>query len=136
MARGVPGGPKKADELWKWAHREVGREEGHAHEEQNLPTERQSADAYDDRVMLGKEEPRLCRWWALDQRRAQRDGPMQRVRREGGVHTKASKSRHALAAFAVWLDGKSVFEFFHSRLKILAFSLLFFHKQAFNPAQL
>ena len=85
--------------------------------------------------MLWKEEPRLCRWSALDQRHTPRGGPMQRARREGRVHTKASKSRQGTAAFAVWLDGESVLEFFYARLKILDLSLLLFHAQAFNPAQ-
>ena len=135
IARGVPGGPTKADAPWKWARREVGKEEGHVQGEQNLPTERPSADAYDDRAMLGNDKPRLCRWSALDQRRAQHDGPMPRVRREGRVHTKASQSRHALAALAEWLDGEGVFEAFEPCFHALQLPLLLLDEQGFNLAQ-
>jgi hypothetical protein len=85
--------------------------------------------------MLGNDEPRLCRWSALDQRRAQRDGPMPRVRREGSVHTKASKSRQGMAAFAVWLDGEGVFEAFDPCFQALQFPRLLLDEQVFNRAQ-
>jgi hypothetical protein len=50
----------------------------------------------------------------------------------GKSTTKPTKSRHALAAFCVWLDGEGVFEFFHPRFQILDFAPLLFDEQVFN----
>ena len=66
---------------WEHAGRLTYWEEGHGRGEQNLPTVVQSADAYDDRAMLRKEKPRLCRWSVIDKRRSQRDAQIQSFKR-------------------------------------------------------
>ena len=87
-AKGVPGDtgmvprtvtPESTKEGAPWEHagRPPSWEEGHGRREQNLPTVVQSADAHDDRAMLRKEEPRLCRCSAIDTRRSRRYAQMQ-----------------------------------------------------------